>query len=391
MQYLSPIKILSSFLNNNEDFTKIDFNVLKRRILAEFELSGNPTITSEEGEFSKNDILGIFENQKNNEDFQYHLTIAKMPVLLDFLEYNTLEGKLSFEDSVFKDAKFINFLSPYLATSYGNFFAACIQDPSMDIRHALQKDYPILPEHEPYLLEPVYSAIDEIVSAIEKIRVSFPSKNKLHDADEYFSNGRIRIFNRLPQKYFLTAIELYAVCGIDFIIDFIDKNHGKVIHFNDISFIFEQIKKLPYTEMAKNKIKAVDQFMSQFEPKEQVSSAGGAGRLIFFIIFVIITIIRLAVSDSNSTRDSNVNTILNDPEFRQILEKSKKMADSIYRAPNVHIKPMNSDSDLNELIKGLDHMKKHQGQKIEKTDIDKNNQTDDIKHSADSVSIMQTN
>jgi hypothetical protein len=391
MQYQSPIKILSSFLNDNVDFSNTDFNVLKRRILAEFELSGNPTISTEEGEFSKNDILDIFENQKNKEDFQYHLIVAKMPVLLNFLEYYTLEEKLNLDEPVFKDEKFINFLSPYLAGSFGNFFAACIHDPNMEIRHALQKHYPILPEHESYLLEPVYSVLDQIISDVEEIRASFPGKDRLHEADGYFSNGRIRVFNRLPQKYFLTAVELYTICGIDFIIDFLDKNHGKMVHSSDISFVFGQIKKLPYTEMAKNKIKAVEEFMSQFEPKEQVSSGGGVGRLVFFIIFVIITIIRIAVSDSNSSRDHNVNTILSDPEFRQMLEYSKKIADSIYQVPKVEIKPMNSDSDLKKLIKGLDNMKKLQKLKSEKTDIKADIQNKETELSDDSISTIQAN
>jgi len=355
MQYHSPIKILNSFLHSNEDFTKIDFNILKRRILAEFELSGLSTIETEDGEFSKNDILNIFENQKNKEDFQYHLIIAKMPELMNFLEYNHPDDILSFEAPVFENEKFLKFISPYLANSLGNFFAACILNPKMNLKYALQKSYPILPEHEPYLLEPVYSAVDELINTIEIIRTTLPSKSRIGEAASYFGHERIRVFIQLPRKYFTTAVELFGNCGIDFIIDFLEKSGNKITYSDDIQFIFNQILKLPLSTRAKNKISAIDEFMTQYDSKgKSQSQSSGVGRYIFFFIFIIFTIIRLAMSDSKTTKHYDFNRISNDQDLRRILEESRKIADTSYHMPTVEIKPIKIDSDFQKILMSID-------------------------------------
>jgi hypothetical protein len=355
MQYQSPIKVLSSFLNEGEDFSKTDLNILKRRILAEFELSGNSTISTGEGEFSKNDILAIFEKQKTSDDFQYHLMIAGMPDILEFLEYNYVETIIKFDSPLFSDNKFLNFISPYLANSLGNFFAACILNPEFNVKNALQQSYPILPEHETYLLEPVYSAVDEIITAIEEIKPTLPSKENIPQAVSYFGHARIRVFNLLPQKYFTTAIDLYGSCGIDFIVEYLEKSGSRVVYNDDIKFIFRQMQKLQISGNVKSKIAAIEEFMSGYQSKaETSSSSSGAGRFVFFIIFVVITVLRLALSDSHSSRYNNYQDYSNNQDLQEILKNSKFLTDSVYKLQKEGIKSMHLDSNLRKILKTID-------------------------------------
>jgi len=372
MQYQSPIKVLSSFLNEGENFSKTDLNMLKRRILAEFELSGKSTISTAEGEFSKNDILAIFDKQKTGDDFQYHIMIAEMPDVLEFLEYNYSETIIKFDAPAFNDSNFLNFVSPYLANSLGNYFAACILNPEYNPKNVLLQSYPILPEHEPYLLEPVYSAVDEIITAIEEIKPTLPSRENIPLAASYFGHARIRVFNLLPRKYFTTAIDLFGSCGIEFIIDYLEKSGKKITYSDDIKFIFRQVQKLQISGNVKNKIAAIDEFMSGYQSKTEDNS-GGVGKFVFFIIFVVITVIRLALSDSHSSRNNNFRDFSNDPDLRKILENSKILADSVYHIQKVEIKPKGIDSNLKKLLINADSVVKYNRRRILDTSKTKDN------------------
>lgn len=61
MQYLSPKTLFSIFNADSEAFTSLDFNQIKKRALAEFELSGKLTIKVNSKELSKNDILQLID------------------------------------------------------------------------------------------------------------------------------------------------------------------------------------------------------------------------------------------------------------------------------------------------------------------------------------------
>jgi len=75
---------------------------------------------------------------------------------------------------------------------------------------------------------------------------------------------------------------------------------------------------------------------------------------VFFIIFVVITVIRLAVSDSHSSRNNNFRDFSNNPDFRELLEKSRVRSDSVYHIPKVDIKPMKMDSNFQKIMKMID-------------------------------------
>ena len=363
MQYKSPVKILKTFLHNSEDLLNLDLGILKRRLLAEFELSGTPTLVTDEGEFSKNDILEIFENFKSTDEFQFHLKIAGYPAFLDFLEYNNPEEVISFETDYFKDEKFLHFISPYLANSIGNFFAGCLHNPQLMIKNIRQKNYPILPEHETYLLQPVYYAIDEIVSEIEEIQKSFPSKARLNEARKYFRHELIRAFLYLPQNYFAVAVNMYAKCGLNFVIDFFEKNEKNITYNDAIRFVYDQISKLPVQPDVKSRMDAISELMNVYHSpeKERSGNTSGSGRMILFIIFAVIAVFRVALSDSSkSRRNNNFDDLIHNQEFWKMQEAIRQKSDSITTIviPDVEVKPVKSDSARRQrLLKTLDSIK----------------------------------
>ncbi|MEY4926435.1 MAG: hypothetical protein RI894_871, partial [Bacteroidota bacterium] len=105
-------------------------------LLAEIDLSSTQTIQKGTIELSKNDVLNLFDDLKNNDNLTYHHAIFQDYALLHFLEEFKLEtpaGKVSLSDmysaktanytrfasnDVYKESAFLHFISPYFREAY---------------------------------------------------------------------------------------------------------------------------------------------------------------------------------------------------------------------------------------------------------------------------------
>ena len=305
MLYKSPISLISTFLQQSDDLKKLNLTEIKKRILAEFELYDKSTIQTKSGEYSKNEILAIFENLRLTEDIEYHLIISKFPALLSFLENSMPSDKLSFSDPCFKDENFIRFLSPYLAESLGNFYASCIRNPQYPIGFAVRVNFPVLPEHEHRIVQPVYHLIDGMISEIEAISSIFSTTGKYQDASKYFKSDLIRIFNLLPRQYFANAIDMYAQCGINLIITFLRKKDISWPYSDNISLIYKQLDRLLVSNNIKSKLSSMKGAFAGTETVTTSTSSDGSGRAIFFVLFIVITIFRISNQGCNESRNNS--------------------------------------------------------------------------------------
>ena len=222
MQYKSPIRLLSAFLNKNEKIEDLDHGFLKKRILAEFELLGKVTIKIEEGELTKNEAINWFESF-DEENFKHHLTVYSLPDLLFFLENNQPNGSLDLKSDVFSDAGFASFISPYLANSLGVFYASCIKSQNLMIGLISTQHLPDLLAHKDLMQEPVLKEVEHLIEQIEELQSMFGKAMILPDARVYFTGDIIRILNALPQKYFSVIVDIYAKSGIKLVREFLIK------------------------------------------------------------------------------------------------------------------------------------------------------------------------
>ena len=238
MLYKSPIRPLLSFLNKKEDLNTVDFNVLKKRIFAEFELKGRTTLKTPLGDFSKNDFIQAFELYKVTTDLQKHKFIASYPALLELLENRTVKDQLSFADPFFKDEEFVRFLSPYLAYALGQYFSGCIKKSKQTIIFDPEADLPILKTDLHLMVQPVYKEIREIADLIDGVKLYISDKEKSR-AKKYFNNHIVASVSRLPRAYFKTTIDLYVASGTIFI-----GNHWTLTYNTRRSFKIYAAKRL---------------------------------------------------------------------------------------------------------------------------------------------------
>jgi hypothetical protein len=159
MQYISPVSLLETLTPGQAD--KKSFALAKKKLLAELELNGGTSVTVNGREFTKNDILVYFDNLQEEDDLAYHMMIAGNPVLLRFLEHNTLELGDKFDRAeLHNNPPFIEWVSPYFFHSFTSFAKECFAGRNDSGWVALSSN-PVLMNK--WYMEEAWNLVDEIV------------------------------------------------------------------------------------------------------------------------------------------------------------------------------------------------------------------------------------
>ena len=291
MQYKSPIKTLTPFLQKNEKLEEMDLNSLKKRILAEFELSGKSSIKTKSGEFSKSDILAIIENVKSSDDFKFHAKVAKFPQLVSLLEDAKITAPFSFQDEQFQDPQFVEFISPYAAHALGRYYTNYLKDSKRYMTYTLQKDLPVLEKDVHLMIEPVYKIFESVSQKLEKITSKISNSKELVDARIYFTNNSIRVINHLPKKYFTDAIEMFTIQGYNLLVTHL-QNRKKQPWYDPIAKdIFHQLKKVRGRGNVFSEVLQLSQYFDPIEPDKELEENKGCSVPIRLAIAIIVIII----------------------------------------------------------------------------------------------------
>jgi hypothetical protein len=212
MQYQSPFKLLGI---TPEELNTATFNpvMLRKKLLAEFELTGKPTITVPGGELSKNDVLSLIDEIKDVKTFNYHTIIYRDEVLHEFLLSNHLDGIGVFaSDPIYNDEGFLHFISPFFAHAYCEFISNCLNDKDY-CKKPLQ-EYPLLlaPGTEYFSLEParvqIHNYIDDINNLTNKLEQSNDERIN-PEIIRLFGGHVIHTLDMLPSQYFENETEEY--------------------------------------------------------------------------------------------------------------------------------------------------------------------------------------
>ena len=115
MQYVSPL----SFLPTDGAYGPKELTLAKRKLMAEFELTGSTTIPIGGKELSRNDVIKLFDQLQNSGDIEFHVLVASDPVLLQFLEKQEINpgSVITITDEQFTP-EFITWISPYFSWSF---------------------------------------------------------------------------------------------------------------------------------------------------------------------------------------------------------------------------------------------------------------------------------
>lgn len=113
MKYLNPLTFLTKMNGGPVDLRdSAALSLLRKKMLAEVELSDDKLLKANGQLFSKNDLLQFFDQLQSSQELIYHQQIAADPALLHFLETGEMKGKIA-DHVLYKDPSFLFFIAPY--------------------------------------------------------------------------------------------------------------------------------------------------------------------------------------------------------------------------------------------------------------------------------------
>jgi hypothetical protein len=243
MQYKSPLKELG-FSNNDvkRDPLLFSFNVLKKKMMAEFELSRKVTIKLPLGEVSKNDLLVYFENIQPS--FTYHIEILKDPGLVLFLEKN--EPGFFNNNPLYQENNFREFIAPYFAYAYCQLALQLITNQKQSVSQFsdLQLIFPVNVSKE--LFRSLTNKIREYINEVNEIAELIKNENGVKPAGIYFQIyglNTIEVLNRLNEEIFKEDIDAYLNASLRLVRACLNEMKNGYRNEEVVQFILARISK----------------------------------------------------------------------------------------------------------------------------------------------------
>jgi hypothetical protein len=119
MQYKSPIPLLQYAGVDTKDISVAGLNKIQKGLLIELDLSEEKTLCINGDDLTKDDILSIFDDLKDDKVMQYHQWIYDSPYLLKLIQYDEVSADDGFFDLSlsyhYNFSDFKTFVSPYLS------------------------------------------------------------------------------------------------------------------------------------------------------------------------------------------------------------------------------------------------------------------------------------
>ncbi|MBO9727387.1 MAG: hypothetical protein J7623_01985 [Chitinophaga sp.] len=113
MKYLNPVAVLEEMNGAVVDATDTAaVSLLRKKMMAELELSTDKVLQIKGERWSKNDLLNFFDQLQDSTTLYFHQEINKDPVLSRFLRTGSITG-LFIETALYKDKAFLSFIAPF--------------------------------------------------------------------------------------------------------------------------------------------------------------------------------------------------------------------------------------------------------------------------------------
>jgi hypothetical protein len=361
MQYISPFVLLGIDLEEiNRKPDSINVSFLRKKMLAEFELNNSVTIKTPAGELSKNDVLVVMDQLQNPQVLKFHLEIARDPILLNFLQYNGLEGDF-LNNPVYSQKEFLDFITPYFAHSYCSLIINILENEGESNPHIYKIPVLITPGEESKWLSPVRRKLFDLVSTIEgwAPKVKPATRVKVSpNVQRVYGFNVLRMLNLLQSNFFEHQVEAYVKASFTVVENCInDKNNG----FRNEELVSFILKRLQSLNLSPENAKLVEHYQKFVKGKVEVLVAekeekSGFFRGIWVILVIVFAIVRIASTcdSTNSTSNSNFHEkykyaySLSDihetdtAKAKRLYYRFKRAYTNIYRDSEVNLSPLYS-------------------------------------------------
>ena len=302
MRYLSPNSLPTGPLPNPPD--RRSLALLRKKLLAELELSAAGTLIIKDQTYTKNDILEYFETLQNEAVLHHHQLIADDKVLLDFLETGEIPMDATFVRSeAYTDPDFRQWLSPYFYAPFIKYIHGCLENTDEESLKTLFHNPILLTEYDrERAWDRVGKMLQENIEELESYHKD--AKNKIRDVADIsvlITDSLTRMILMFPQNRFRHIRDDYAFAAMQVSIVVFNKSRG---HRDLIAAWMANAKELAVSEEIRSQVESKTRAMEKKKNAMYIRAAVVIG-------FVLLKLITFNTTSSTDVVPKNAVFIYN--------------------------------------------------------------------------------
>jgi hypothetical protein len=315
--YRSPIRLVSHAFEETSAYSSQAISRARKKMMAEISLSGDEIIIDDVS-YSRNDASTLLDFI-TEDNWKIHDIIYTHKGLLNFLEKEEFDNdELKKADAYLYHSKFVEAVSPYFAHSFNSVSGKLIKENDFEKSTQLisYQGY-ILPEHHHEGYQKIRTYLDELNYTLRNLSWEkfIADESILHFI---FSDEWKRFINKLPSSFTAQRDELVEqMTGI--VLRF---QHKATWHY--LHQVLVQLKAIETNDFNRSEVERIDKVIyenSRVEGGRKIVSRESDGfnwRNIWWVVWLVLLIIRVATCNSRSNRTS-----YNSDDFR-IIEKAQR-------------------------------------------------------------------
>lgn len=332
MLYTSPFDILNLPTAELQQLDKKMLQLKKKQLLAELQLQSSDVITLSGKEFTKNDIVALFEQLEQDDALAMHAAIAADPALLQFLQTGKINPGQKFNyNPLYQEPDFISFVSPYYKEAFNRHILKALACNDYT-RIAGIFGNPVLLTGEDYdhCFGKLHAYLEEKLHGVLRLKENFAANNRtdLSGLHDYYIYDWVTTLNKLPEE-FANFREDYTIELYNFAVDLWN---GK--RRDEARALLYGIESLDCSANMKNMIADLQRQTNRVqEPASSGRSGGGGSSMVWVVISLLIMVIRIGVTCNRSSSSNNYSLNDNNDYLRQYMEDQRKRRE--YNTSNV--------------------------------------------------------
>jgi hypothetical protein len=351
MLYTSPFDILSLPSAELQQLDKKMLQLKKKQLLAELQLQSSDVITLSGKEFTKNDIVLLFEQLEQDDALAMHAAIAADPALLQFLQTGKINPGQKFNyNPLYQEPDFIAFVSPFYKETFNrHILKALASNDYARIEGVFGNPVLLTGEDYDQCFGKLHGYLEEKLHGLLQLkeRLAANRRTDLSSLHDYYIYDWVKTLNNLPDAFagFREdyAIELYNLA--------VDLWNGK--RRDEARALLYGIESIDATPHVKKLIADLLQQTSRLQ--EPASGGSGGSNMVWIVISLLIMLIRVGVTCNRSSSSNNYNYSDNSSYLKTYLEEQKKRKEAdAFKVGYSAFKPVNKrDKAFMAMLKTL--------------------------------------
>jgi hypothetical protein len=327
MTYQSPLHLLDSLGISPEELNADGISRLRKKLLAEFNLTNEITINLNNKFYTKDTILKQIDQLKEIDDLPVHKAIFERKMLLNWME-NPQKYGLPIDDvkAILVQFKEINWLHQSIKKGIEFHINEAYKSKNFNsVIRSFSAVYVLSEQYQYEIWDELYTKITNTIQDIEQA-TQIPNTGNDRISFGFITNPAwTDLLNALPDT-FQGLIDKYIAVGV---------NYTAAIERKDRDFAYEISYQLLQTNCSDYSLKELVEKNNKIFEKNAGTSSSNSGCSTWIIIIVLFNIIRMCASSGSSSSYSpskyNTDKINNSRNFQMSSKTRYVMGMFIYK------------------------------------------------------------